>query len=170
MKRLTNLYLSNDSGWIHSAGNIDRIAPDIIQRLLGTDHSSDNGSDVDTNPDLEVVEAVLIDIVELFSDSQRVHSHGLHVHVVNGRGLISEARGCHVGGSGGLDLLDAAEAVLLQDLVEVCDDLIEQSETLHSLIVGLKLHVELGEVRNWCEDDASAVTLLVIQFLENYAC
>ena len=77
---------------------------------------------------------------------------------------------CHVCGSSGLYLLNAAEIVFLQNLIEISDDLIEKSEALHALVVGLQLHVELGEVGDGGKDDAAAVTLLVIQFLENYAC
>ena len=77
----------------------------------------------------------------------------------------SPTGGSHVRGSGRLDLLNAAEALLLQDFVKVRNDLIEEAEALHPLVVGLQLHVELGEVRDGGEDDATTVTLLVVQLL-----
>ena len=73
--------------------------------------------------------------------------------------------GRHVGCTRGLDLLDALEAVLLQDFVEVCDDLVEETQTLNPLVVGLQLHVELGKVGDGGEDYAPAVALLVVQLL-----
>ena len=55
--------------------------------------------------------------------------------------------------------------LLFQDLIKVSNNLIEKAQALHALIVGLKLNVELGEVGDGGEDDAAAVTLLVVKFL-----
>ncbi len=77
--------------------------------------------------------------------------------------------GCHICCSCGLDLLYASEAVLLQDLVKICDDFIEKAETLHALVIGLQLHVELREVGDGGEYDASAVTLLMVQLLQSHS-
>ena len=68
----------------------------------------------------------------------------------------------HVGCSRRLDLLNTLELVLLQDLVKVGDDLVEEAQALHTLIVGLQLHVELGEVGDGGEYNAAAVALLVV--------
>ena len=54
--------------------------------------------------------------------------------------------GRHVGAADGLDLLHVAELLVVEQLVEVDDDLVEQSDTLDSLIN--ILGVELGEVWN----------------------
>jgi hypothetical protein len=43
----------------------------------------------------------------------------------------------HVRGTRRLDLLDGLELVLLEDLVEVGDDLVQQAQALHALVVGL---------------------------------
>ena len=71
----------------------------------------------------------------------------------------------HVRSPSGLDLLNVLKRLLLQQLVKVCNDLVQQPQTLHSLIVGLKLHVEVREVRNGGKQDAHALTLLVVQLL-----
>lgn len=50
-------------------------------------------------------------------------------------------------------------------LVEVGDDLVEQPQTLHSLVVGLQLHVELGEVADGGEHDGDALARLVVELV-----
>lgn len=42
------LDVSHHSSWLHSAGHIDCVAPDIIVRFTGSDHSSQNPSLVQT--------------------------------------------------------------------------------------------------------------------------
>ena len=55
--------------------------------------------------------------------------------------------------------------LLFEDLIKVSNNLIEKAQALDTLIVGLKLDVELGEVGDGGEDDAPAVALLVVQLL-----
>lgn len=50
-------------------------------------------------------------------------------------------------------------------LVKVCDDLVKQPEAFYSLIIGLQLHVELGEVADGGEHDGYTLTGLVIQLV-----
>ena len=54
--------------------------------------------------------------------------------------------GRHVGASDGFDLLHIPELLVVEQLVEVDDDLVEQSDALDSLVD--VLGVELGEVWN----------------------
>ena len=54
--------------------------------------------------------------------------------------------GRHVGAADGLDLLHVAELLVVEQLVEVDDDLVEESDALDSLVD--VLGVELGEVGN----------------------
>ena len=84
------LNLPNDAGGVHPAGDIDSVAPDVVLRLLGADDPGHDGTDVDADADLEVVEGVLIDVVELVPDPQRVGGHRLDVAVVESGGLISQ--------------------------------------------------------------------------------
>ena len=64
-----NLYFADDPSAIHPAGHVDGVAPDVVLRLLGPDDAGHYGTDVDADPDLEVVEGVLVDVVELLTDS-----------------------------------------------------------------------------------------------------
>lgn len=41
---------------------------------------------------------------------------------------------------------DLPEALLAEQLVEVGDNLVEQTQALHALVVALQFHIELGEV------------------------
>lgn len=50
-------------------------------------------------------------------------------------------------------------------LVEVGDDLVEQAQTLHALVVAVQLHVELVVVGDGREHHAHAVVRLVVQVL-----
>ena len=72
---------------------------------------------------------------------------------------------CHVCGPCWLDLFHVSEALFAEQLVKVCDDFVEQSQALDSLVVALQLHVELGEVGDGGEHDADRVALLVVQLL-----
>lgn len=109
-------------------------------------------------------------------------------------GVVETGRG-HVGGADGLDLLQLPVLVFADDLrktgsrrglgfreqrpgraarraspqvfylVKVSDDLVEQPETLHPLVVGLQLHVEFGEIADGGEHDGHALTGLVVQLV-----
>ena len=50
-------------------------------------------------------------------------------------------------------------------LIKVSDDLVEQPEALHSLVVGLQLHVELGKIADGGEHDGHALAGLVVQLV-----
>lgn len=50
-------------------------------------------------------------------------------------------------------------------LIKVSDDLIQQPETLHSLVVGLQLHIELREIADGGEHDGYTLTGLVVQLI-----
>ena len=61
------LYLNvpQDTCRVHPAGFVDRIAPDIKHRFGGPNHPADQGPGGHTNPQHEVVEGVLVDVVQL---------------------------------------------------------------------------------------------------------
>jgi hypothetical protein len=84
------LYLSDDTGGVHPARHVHRVAPDVVLRLLGPDDAGHDGPHIDADSDFEVVKRVLVDVVELLTYSQRVLGHGVHVHVVHYRCLISQ--------------------------------------------------------------------------------
>lgn len=50
-------------------------------------------------------------------------------------------------------------------LIKIRDDLIEQPETLHALVVAIQLHVELVVIGDGGEHHAHALVRLVIQVL-----
>ena len=49
--------------------------------------------------------------------------------------------------------------------IEVCNDLIQQTQTFHALVVGLQLGVKVGEVDDRSEHDTNVTDVLVVQFL-----
>lgn len=61
---------------------------------------------------------------------------------------------------------DSPEALLAEQLIEVGDNLVQQSQALHALVVALQFHVELGEVGNAGEQNAHRIALLVVKILE----
>jgi len=61
---------------------------------------------------------------------------------------------------------DLPEALLAEQFVEVGDNLVEQTQALHALVVALQFHVELGEVGYAGEQNAHRVALLVVQVLQ----
>lgn len=60
---------------------------------------------------------------------------------------------------------DLPETFLAEQLVEVGDNLVEQTQTLDAFVVALQLDVELGEIWDAGKQDADRVALLVIQIL-----
>ena len=80
----------------------------------------------------------------------------------------SSQRTCrsHVSSSRGLDFFDRLKLIFLKNFVKISDDLVEESETLDALVVGLELDVELRKVGDRREQDAHAVTLLVVELLK----
>lgn len=79
--------------------------------------------------------------------------------------LFELTRRSHVSGAGALYLLDVLELVLGEYLVEVGDDLVQETEALHALVVALQLDIELGEVGDGGEHHADGFALLVVQLL-----
>lgn len=76
--------------------------------------------------------------------------------------------GCsHVRGPRTLDLLDVFVRLLGEQLVEIGYDLVQESETLDTLVIRLQFHVELGKVWYRGEHYANEVALFVVQLLEN---
>ena len=87
---MSHLNLAYHPCGVHPAGDIHRVAPDIVLGLLGSDDAGDNRSNVNSDSDLEVVEGVFIHVIELFPYSDGVARHCLHMVVVDGGALISE--------------------------------------------------------------------------------
>lgn len=109
---------------------------------------------------------MFVDVGQLFTQTERVIGHGDDVRMLSAVASVSGQSGRgHVRGAGRLDLLDALETLFAEQLVEVGNDLVQQPQTLHALVVRLQLHVKLGEIRYGREHYAHAVALLVIQFL-----
>lgn len=119
-----------------------------------------------TYPDAEIVERVFVNVGQLLAQTERVVGHGGDVRVLFAVARVfgQTGRG-HVRGPGRFDLLDALETLLAQQLVKVRDDLVQQPQTLHALVVGFQFHVELREVRYRREHYAHGVALFVVQFL-----
>jgi hypothetical protein len=59
---LTNIYLNSieDTGALHPGRHIDRVAPDVILRLGLADHARHHWTNIDTDSQLELVEAVAV--------------------------------------------------------------------------------------------------------------
>jgi len=57
-------------------------------------------------------------------------------------------RSGHVRGARALDLLDVLELLFGEYLVEVSDDLVEESEAFHALVIRFELDVELRKIRD----------------------
>lgn len=53
-------------------------------------------------------------------------------------------------------------------LIKVCDDLVEQPQTLHPHVVAIQLDVEVVEVGDGCEHDSHLGVGLVIQILQGH--
>jgi len=116
-----------------------------------------------TDSDAEIVERVFVDVRQLLAESERVVGHGGDVRVLFAVGRVPGQTGSgHVRGAGRLDFLDALETRFAEQLVEVGDDLVQQPQTLDTLVVGLQFDVKFGEVRYGREHDAHAVALLVV--------
>lgn len=109
----------------------------------------------------------------LKGESHRLHifDQGSHVSThrvgIVGLDLVlrNEANDGHVGAAHGLDFVDSPEAVLLEQLVKVGNDLVEQSEALEALVRAIHLRVELVEVGHAGEYDAHFGVTLMVEFL-----
>lgn len=62
------------------------------------------------------------------------------------------------------------EAVVAKELVKVGDDLVEQPEAFHTLVVEVELHVELVEVGDAGEEHAHAGVGVAVEFLHTTHC
>lgn len=115
---------------------------------------------------------------------------GIFAHLAACRG--NQTHRCHVRAADGLDLLDVLVAFLVHelgkeqearcvktarcsgqawdwargeaesDLVEISDDLVEETQTLHAHVVSVQLDVEVVEVGNGGEENADLGVRLVI--------
>lgn len=57
--------MSQQTGRIHPAGLIDGVSPDVKHWFCGPDDPTDQGTHRHANPEHEVVEGVLVDVVKL---------------------------------------------------------------------------------------------------------
>lgn len=57
--------------------------------------------------------------------------------------------------------------ILINNLIKICNDLIEEAETLGSLVIHGHFHVKLVEVWDGCKHHPNAVVALVIQVLKH---
>ena len=57
--------MTQHSGGVHPAGLVDRVAPDVEDRLGGADDPTDQRPHRHSYPEHEVVEGVLVDVVQL---------------------------------------------------------------------------------------------------------
>ena len=57
--------MTQHSGGVHPAGLVDRVAPDVEDRLGGADDPADQRPHRHSYPEHEVVEGVLVDVVQL---------------------------------------------------------------------------------------------------------
>ena len=57
--------MTQHSGGVHPAGLVDRVAPDVEDRLGGPDDPADQRPHRHSYPEHEVVEGVLVDVVQL---------------------------------------------------------------------------------------------------------
>ena len=158
---------------IHAGGNIHRVAPNVVLRLLGTDHSGNDWTHVQADAQHEIVVGIFINVGQLFLHVQHdfdKHGHVLccqAVIVVRNSHLRDQSDGCHVCRADCFDLIDRPIGLLIQDLVEVSDDLVQQSQALHSLIVAVQFDVEFVEVGNRGKHDTHFGVGLVIQILRD---
>jgi hypothetical protein len=60
------------SGGVHTTGNIDRVTPDVVLRFASSDDSGNDRTDVDSDPDHEVVVRVVVDVLELLAHAKYV--------------------------------------------------------------------------------------------------
>lgn len=100
------LDVSHHSSWLHSAGHIDRVAPDIIVRFTGSDHSSQNPSLVHTWREHQGIKTYTLKTghkpkykhthTHTLTDSKHEVVEGLFVKVVEGnfhsQGKVSQVR------------------------------------------------------------------------------
>ena len=159
---LTDLDAALHARGVHPAGDVDRVPPDVVEQLGGADDARRQGPMVEAHPELEVEpQHVVVEVVH--------HTHHLlgklkeDLQVLLRVAAVAALRGvqprcCHVRGPDGLDLLDAAVVRLAQELVEVPDQLVEDPVALLAALVVLL--VELAEVHDAGEDDASTVVVL----------
>lgn len=159
---LADLNAALHAGGVHSAADVHRVAPDVVEQLGGADHSGGEGSVVEPDPQLEFkAQHVFVEVVDQAHHFQGELEQGSQVGVRVG--LVAallrvEARRRHVGGADGLDFLDVGEVGLAQELVEVPDEFVQDAVALFAALVALL--VELAEVDDAGEDDAHVVVVL----------
>ena len=80
--------------------------------------------------------------------------------------LRNQADRCHISASDRLDLINCPEPLVAEQLIEVGNDLVEESDTLDTLVVPVQLCVELVEVGDACKDHPHPRVRLAVQLLE----
>ena len=80
--------------------------------------------------------------------------------------LRNQANRCHISASNRLDLINRPEPLVAKELIEVGNDLVEESDTLDTLVVPVQLCVELVEVGDACKDHPHPRVRLAVQLLE----
>lgn len=136
MSTLTNLDFSRNPSGIHAAGHIHCVSPDIIERLYSTNDTSNDWTMVEsyreiqllsiqqsslsqhTYPQLELIEAMLIDEVQFLLDFKSKLCHGNNVSIFRLWCtfvclLVGQTTSCHIRSTYGLYLLNFAVLWLL---------------------------------------------------------
>ena len=121
--RAGDLDLPGDPQRFHARGQVDRVAPDVVDELLGPDHPGDHRPAVDSDPELHAEPRRRLDRLEARGQVEREVRHPLGVV---GRG-IEQATDDHVRVADGLDLL---KFVLLHQVVEDGEHLVENRDQL----------------------------------------
>ncbi len=159
---------------VHPGGHVDRVAPDVVLRFPCAYDPGHHGADVHANPEGEAVVRVLVDDGQLVPHAEDVlgelgdvvdGAEAAVLALVENLVLGDEADGGHVGGPDGLDLVEGAESVVADEIIEVGDDLVQEPQALDALVVEVQLHVELVEVGDGGEEDADTGVRLAVQFL-----
>ncbi|RLW01446.1 hypothetical protein DV515_00008045 [Chloebia gouldiae] len=161
---LTHLDAALDAGGVHPAGDVHRVPPDVIQQLGGADDPGREGAVVKADAEFKVKpQHVVVEVIHHPHHFFGKFKKGLQVPV--GMAAVLALRGVqprrrHVGGPDGFDLLDAAVVGFAQQLIEVPDELVEDSVALLATLVVLL--VELAEVHDAGKDHPAAVVVFGI--------
>uniref|UniRef100_A0A182SQG7 Uncharacterized protein n=1 Tax=Anopheles maculatus TaxID=74869 RepID=A0A182SQG7_9DIPT len=68
---LRHLDSASLSGAFHPGRNVHRVAPDIIMRLAGTNHTRRNGPMIDAHLQYEMIERLLVNALQRFLQLER---------------------------------------------------------------------------------------------------
>jgi len=56
------LNVTREAVRFHAAGGIDRISPEVVDKVFDTNYTSNNGAGVDADADAEVIAALLMEM------------------------------------------------------------------------------------------------------------